>query len=532
MARKNTKQLPLPTKVPTTTQLVSSFPLSSHLHYPPPHLITHASSFITASIGAQVGISIGLSLIPVAFYLGRSLTHVIIKRRVLRKAASSNSVDMPDSSAAAPNSTPVRQHTFTDHSGQPVTVVPTSSQPATPPADPKAVELKKVEQMAAAEAKKPEVVVVEKKPEEKKEAVVVEEKKPEEKKKDVVVVEEKKPEEKKPEPVVVVVDDKKPVEKKAVVVEEKKPEPVMSALTPDFLKPKPTVVVVEDKKPEEKKAVVVEEKKPETPPAVVVVEMKPETTPAVVAVPEKKPTTPPAVVVVPEVVKPKVDDASKTVTTTITTTTVEEKKPTVTFVEEKKPVPVVAPVVTPVVTPVVAPVVAPVVEIDTFTIPNAVGIFTQYKALRSTTLTLNKQLVADSSGKALFKVSLRFFPSFILGPANPIRRSATTTSSTPPPTPQSSLFAASAAEPRSTPLQFSVQPTSKRARTKTTSRSKSSPTTFLSPLSSTLTPELLARAKSTGPLTAMSTSTRRRRAPLLPSRRVAVLSKSRLAWIC
>jgi hypothetical protein len=297
---------------------------------------------------------------------------------------------MSDAPAAVPVATPVRQHTFTDHSGQEVTVVQAAPAPATPPADPKVVEVKKVEQMDAAEAKKPEVVVVEKKPEEKKEVVVVEEKKPEEKKKEVVVVEEKKPEEKKPEPVVVVVDDKKPVEKKAVVVEEKKPEPILSALVPEVLKPKPTVVVVEDKKPEEKKAVIVEEKKPET------------VAPAVVVVPEKKTeTVAPAVVVVPA----KAEDPPKTVTTTIATTTIEEKKPTVTFVEEKKSVPVAAP--------------APVVEVDTFTIPDAVGIFTQYKALHSTTMTLNKDVVTDSSGKSLFKVSLCFLPSCIFGPTDP-----------------------------------------------------------------------------------------------------------------
>ena len=462
-----------------------------HLTSPSTH-----HSFITASLVAHIAISIGLTLAPIAFSFGQSLSHSIVKRLDARKRkrASSTSVAMSDAPAAVPVAAtpPVRQHTFTDHTGQEVTVVQAASAPATPPSDPKVVEVKKVEQMAAAETKKPEVVVVEKKPEEKKEVVVVEEKKPEEKKPEVVVVE------KKPEPVVVVVDDKKPVEKKAVVVEEKKPEPILAALVPDILKPKPTVVVVEDKKPEEKKAVIVEEKKPETvAPAVVVVEKKPEA---------------PAVVVVPA----KAEDPPKTVTTTITTTTIEEKKPTVTFVEEKKPVPVVA----------------PVVEVDTFTIPDAVGIFTQYKALHSTTITLNKDLVTDSAGKSLFKVSLRFFPTFIFGPADPIQRSAATISSTPPPISRSSPSAASAVGHRSTALRYSVPPTPKRARTKTTSRSKGSPTTFLSPLSSTHTPVLLARAKSIGPQTATSTSTCRRRAPLLPSQKAVVRSKSRLVWIC
>jgi hypothetical protein len=359
-----------------------------------PHLITHASFFITAAFGVSSIVATGFTSSPihgpVPVVPGPYPSLSKIKRRISRKAAPSNSAAMSDAPAAVPVATPVRQHTFTNHSGQEVTVVQAASAPPTPPADPKVVEVKKVEQMAEAEAeaKKPEVVVVEKKPEEKKEVVVVEEKKPEEKKKEVVVVEEKKPEEKKLEPVVVVVDDKKPVEKKAVIVEEKKPEPILSALVPDIMKPNPTVVVVEDKKPEEKKTVIVEEKKPET------------VAPAVVVVPEKKAeTVAPAVVVVPA----KAEDPPKTVTTTITTTTIEEKKPTVTFVEEKKPVPVVA----------------PVVEVDTFTIPDAVGIFTQYKAMHSTTMTLNKDVVTDSSGKSLFKVNLRFLPSLIFGPTDP-----------------------------------------------------------------------------------------------------------------
>ena len=108
---------------------------------------------------------------------------------------------------------------------------------------------------------------------------------------------------------------------------------------------------------DEKKAVIVEEKKPEA--------------------------------VVTEVVK--ATDSPKTVTT-VTTTTVEEKKPTVTFVEEKKPTPATEKTTT-------------VVEVDTFVLPNAVGIFNQYKASKSTVLTLNKDLVTDSAGKSIFKVS-------------------------------------------------------------------------------------------------------------------------------
>ena len=72
-------------------------------------------------------------------------------------------------SNAPPATPPDRQHTFTDHAGQPVTVIPASSQTPTPSTDPKLVEVKKVEQTAAAEEKKKEAVIVEeKKPEEKK----------------------------------------------------------------------------------------------------------------------------------------------------------------------------------------------------------------------------------------------------------------------------------------------------------------------------------------------------------------------------
>jgi hypothetical protein len=152
---------------------------------------------------------------------------------------------------------PIRQKTFTDHSGQEVTVVQAPADPAK-------------KDFVVVEEKKPDekVVVVEKKPEGKRDVVVVEEKHPEEKK--VVVVEEKKPEEKKD---VVIVEEKEPEKDKVVVVEEKKPAAVVVvAPTPDDASKKTTIV--EEKKPvtttsgetettvKETKTTIVDEKKP------------------------------------------------------------------------------------------------------------------------------------------------------------------------------------------------------------------------------------------------------------------------------
>jgi hypothetical protein len=154
---------------------------------------------------------------------------------------------------------PVRQKTFTDHSGQEVTVVQAPVDAAK-------------KDVVVVEEKKPDekVVIVEKKPEEKKDVVVVEEKKPEEKK--VVVVEEKKPEEKKD---VVIIEEKKPEKEKVVVVEEKKPAPVV-VVAPVADDGSKKTTIVEEKKPvtvtsgdqettiKETKTTTVEEKKPVT----------------------------------------------------------------------------------------------------------------------------------------------------------------------------------------------------------------------------------------------------------------------------
>lgn len=198
----------------------------------------------------------------------------------------------PTTDPAAP--APVRQKTFTDHSGQEVTVVQA-------PADAKVAEVKK--DVVVVEDKKPEdkVIVVEKKPEEKKDVVIVEEKRPEEKK-DVVVVE------------------KKPEEKKEVVVVEKKPEE------------KKAVVVVEEKKPEEKKTIIVEEKKPVTTAAGDKETTAKTTTTTIIE--EKKPAA--------ATTDDKTSAAStKTTTTTTTTTTVVDSfvisKPVGIFTQYKTP---------------------------------------------------------------------------------------------------------------------------------------------------------------------------------------------------
>lgn len=210
----------------------------------------------------------------------------------------------PTTAPAAP--APVRQKTFTDHSGQEVTVVHA-------PADAKVAEAKR------------DVVVENKKPDEK---VVVVEKKPEEKK-DVVVVEEKKPE-----------------EKKEVVVVEKKPEE------------KKEVVAVEGKKPEEKKTVIVEEKKPVTTTA---------------------------------------GDKETTAKTT-TTTTIEEKKPAAATTDDKTSAASTKTTTTTTTTTTV---------VDTFVVSKPVGVFTQYKTPGSVNLVLNKDVVTNSVGKAIFKVRRR-----------------------------------------------------------------------------------------------------------------------------
>ena len=239
---------------------------------------------------------------------------------------------------AAP--TPVRQKTFTDHSGQDVTIVQAASAPPSPPAEPKVVEIKKD---GVAEEKKPDekvVVVEEKKPEEKKNVVVVEEKKPE--KKEEIIVVDKKPEEKKE---VVVVekksDETKIEEKKAVIVEEKKPEPVV-----------PVVPVAEVKKAADDSATIV---------TTTVEEKKPVTTTS-----GDKETTSKSTTTTTVEQKPLSDDtASSTKTTTTTTTTT---------------------------------------VVDTFVMSKPIGIFSQYKTPSSTNLILNKDIVTNSVGKTLFKV--------------------------------------------------------------------------------------------------------------------------------
>jgi hypothetical protein len=140
---------------------------------------------------------------------------------------------------------PVRQKTFTDHSGQEVTVVQA-------PAD----AVKK--EVVVVEEKKPneKVVVVEKKPEEKKDVMIVEEKKPEKDK--VAVVEEKKP-----AAVVIVAPTPDDASRKTTVVEEKTHEKDKVMVAEDK---KPAAVVIVAPTPDDasKKTTIVEEKKPVT----------------------------------------------------------------------------------------------------------------------------------------------------------------------------------------------------------------------------------------------------------------------------
>jgi hypothetical protein len=236
--------------------------------------------------------------------------------------------------------TPFRQKTFTDHSGQDVTVIQAASAPPSPPVEPKVVEVKKD-------------VVEEKKPDEK--VVIVEEKKPEEKK-DVVVVEEKKPEKKEE----VIVIDKKPEEKKEVVVIEKKPE---------------------ENKVEEKKAITAEEIKP----APVV--------PALVPVTEPKKAADDTKSIVTATVEEK-----KPVTTTSGDKETISKSTTTTIVEEKPLSDDQASSKTPTITTTTTTVV------DNFVMSKPIGIFSQYKTPSSINLILNKDIVTNSVGKTLFKV--------------------------------------------------------------------------------------------------------------------------------
>ena len=157
---------------------------------------------------------------------------------------------------------------------------------------------------------------------------------------------------------------------------------------------KKDVVVAEEKKPEEKKIEEkkTEEKKTEEKKAIVVDEKKPDDKKAVV-VEEKK-----AASVVP-VAAPLPDDKNPAdISITTTTTVVEEKKPAVTTrTSDDKASASTTKTTTATITTVT----------DNFVISKPVGIFSDYKAVGSTNLILNKDVVTNFVGKTIFKARVQ-----------------------------------------------------------------------------------------------------------------------------